>query len=211
METLVRFSGSMTVLWESTLSQAGSRKIVIEEVDSMRRSIFLAIFTLSAGCLLATAQQRNSPTTIRGELRKLLSLPAPTPRLADEAEKRNAKPPRPPDFYDSAKTPPDDAPVADLLDYWEHYASSREPKPSEATRQRLLAACVGEPERLPRLLNLLPQDSAAAERVKKLYDKALTSDRFDEDWRKSVRDWLRFNSKYFIGELLALARKAKDK
>jgi len=72
----------MTVLWESTLSQAGFRKIVIEEVDSMRRSIFLALFFLSAGCLLAAAQQQNSSTTLRGELRKLLSLSAPTPRVA---------------------------------------------------------------------------------------------------------------------------------
>jgi hypothetical protein len=184
---------------------------VIEEVDSMRRSIFLALFFLSAGCLLAAAQQQNSPITLRGELRKLLSLPAPTPRVANETEKRNEKPPRPPDFYDGAKTPPDDAPIEDLLDYWERHADTSDPKPSETTRQRLLAACEGEPERLPRLLNLLPQDSAAAERVKKLYDEALASDHFDEDWRKKVRDWLRFNSKYFLGELLALARKAKDK
>jgi hypothetical protein len=194
------------------LLQAGFTKIVIdvidviEEVNSMRRSIFLAIFILSAGCLLATAQQQNSPNARRGELRKLLSLPAPTPRVADEAANQEAKPPRPPEFYDSDKTPPDDAPVEDLLDYWER---TRGLQPSEATLQRLLAACEGEPERLPRLLDMLPQD-AAAERVKKLYDEALASDRFDGDWRKEVRNWLRFNSKYFLGELLALASKAKD-
>jgi hypothetical protein len=39
--------GSTTVLSESTLSQEGFRKIVIEEVDSMRRSIFPALFILS--------------------------------------------------------------------------------------------------------------------------------------------------------------------
>src|SRR5262245_5776764 len=211
METPVRFFGSMTFYGSLHRRQQASLKIVIEEVDSMRRLIFLTLFILSAGCLLAAAQQQNSPTTLRGELRKMLSLPAPTPRVADEAEKRGEKPPRPTEFYDKAKTPSDDAPVADLLDYWERHASFNDPKPSEATRQRLLAACKGEPERVSRLLNLLPQDSAAVERVKKLYDEALAMDRFDEDWRKSVRDWLRFNSKYFIGELLALARKAKDK
>src|SRR5262249_43170131 len=88
--------------------------------------------------------------------------------------------------------------------------SRSEPEPSEATRQRLLTACEGEPERLSRFLHLLPQNAAAAERVNKLYDEALAADRFDEDWRKKVRDWLRFNSKYLLGELLALARKAKD-
>ena len=85
----------------------------------MRRLIFPTLFILSAGCLFAAAQQQNSPTTLRGELRKLLSLPAPTPRVADEVEKRGEKPPRPPEFYDRAKTPSDDAPVADLLDYWD--------------------------------------------------------------------------------------------
>jgi hypothetical protein len=177
----------------------------------MRRLIFLTLFILSAGCLLAAAQQQNSPSTLRGELRKLISMPAPTPRVTNETEKRGDKPPRPLEFYDRAKTPPDYAPIADLLDYWEQHANSSDPEPSEATRQRLLAACEGEPERLPRLLNLLPQDSAAAELVKKLYDEALATDRFDETSLKSVRDWLRFHSKYFLDELLALARKAKDR
>jgi hypothetical protein len=189
---------------------AGFTKIVTEEVDSMRSSIFLAFFILSAGCLLATAQQQTARTAMRGELRKLLSMPAQPWFVADKSEKPEEKPPRPPDFYDSRKTPPDDAPVVDLLDYWVIQARSSNPQPSEATRQRLLAACEGEPERLPSLLKLLPQDAAAAERVKKLYDEAAPSDRFDEDWRKSVRNWLRFNSKYFFDELLAMARKAKD-
>src|SRR5262245_3911687 len=212
METPVRFFGSMTFYGSLHRRQLALLKIEIEEVDSMRRLIFLTLFILSSGCLLAAAQQQNSPTTLRGELRKLLSLPAPTPRLADEAEKRGEKPSRPPEFYDSAKTPPDDAPIADLLDYWElPRLRPSSPQPSEATRQRLLAASEGEQERMPSLLNLLPQDADEAERVKHLYDEAMSSDRFDEDWRKSVRDWLRYNSKYFIGELLALARKAKDK
>jgi hypothetical protein len=58
---------------------------------------------------------------------------------------------------------------------------------------------------------LLPQDAATAERVKKLHDESLAANRFDEDWRKKVRDWLRFHTKYYLGELLSLARKAKDK
>jgi hypothetical protein len=194
----------------------GFTKIVREEIDSMRHLIFLAIFILSAGCILATAQHQNAPTALRGELRKLLSLPAPAPFFANKSANQNTEPeplpePRPPGFYDSDKRPPDDAPLADLVDYWQAQARSSNPQPSEATRQRLLAACESEPERLPGLLKLLPQDGAAAERVKKLYDEAPPSDRLDENWRKSVRDWLRFNSKYFLDELLALARKAKDK
>src|SRR5262245_59027743 len=178
----------------------------------MRRSIFLAFFILCAGSLLASAQRQTARNASSDALRKLLSLPAPTPRAADEAEKQNAKQPRPPEFYDKDNTPPDDAPAADLLDYWDlQQVSGRGPQPSEATRQRLLAACENEPEKLPFFLKLLPQNAAATERVKLLFDEALRANRFDEDWRKRVRDWLRFNSKYFLSELLALARKAKDK
>src|SRR5262245_48987993 len=198
MESLLRFLDQRPFYQSLHCRQLALLKIVIEEVDSMRRLFFLTLFILSAGRLLAAAQQQNSPTTLRGELRKLLSLPAPTPRVADEVEKRDEKPSRPPEFYDSAKTPPDDAPIADLLDYWElPRLRPSSPQPSEATRQRLLDACEGKLERLPLLLNLLPQNAATAERVKHLYDEAMSSDRFDEDWRKSVRDWLRFNSKYF--------------
>src|SRR5262245_4555713 len=178
----------------------------------MRRSIFLTFFILCAGCLFASAQQQTSRSASSDAFRKLLSLPAPTPRVADEAEKQNAKQPRLPEFYSNDKIPPDDAPIADLLDYWDlQQVSGRGPQPSEATRQRLLAACENEPGKLPFFLKLLPQNAAATERVKLLFDEALAANRFDEDWRKRVRDWLRFNSKYFLSELLALARKAKDK
>ena len=71
----------------------------------MRRSIFLAFFILSAGCLLATAQRQNSRTVTTAELRKLLSLPAPTPRVAAEFEKRDEKPPRPPWSQATASLP----------------------------------------------------------------------------------------------------------
>ena len=33
---------------------------------------------------------------------------------------------------------------------------------------------------------------------------------FDEEWRKEIRDWLKYKSKYFSDELLAEARQAKD-
>ncbi len=177
----------------------------------MRRSIFLTYFILCAGCLLAFAQQQPARTTTSEALRKLLTLPAPTPRADDEAEKQETKRPRPPEFYDKDKIPPDDAPIADLLDYWERpRLPGRGPQPSEATRRRLLAACENEPERLPWILKFLPKD-VAAEHVKQIYEEALAANRFDEDWRKSVRDWLRLNSKYFLSESLARASRAKDK
>ncbi|HLL14473.1 MAG TPA: HEAT repeat domain-containing protein [Pyrinomonadaceae bacterium] len=76
---------------------------------------------------------------------------------------------------------------------------------------RLLAACEAEPEKLPGLLPLLADAPRVAERVKKLYDAAQGDERLDEGWRKSVREWLLFNSTYFQSELLSNAGKAKDK
>src|SRR5262245_52046923 len=123
----------------------------------MHRSIFLIISFLCSVYMCATARQESIRNVEFGELRKLLSLPAPTPRAAEK--KQDEKPPRSPDFYNSANPPPDDAPAADLLDYWESNSDSDDPPPSEVVRQRLLAACEDEPERLPRLLNLLSQNA----------------------------------------------------
>jgi len=168
----------------------------------MRRIIFLTILILCSGWILALARQQNTRNVSIGELRKLLSLPAPPPRVADQAEKPPEKPARPPDFFDPSKPPPEDAPGEDLLDYWQVHSKPGDPQPTEAMRHRLLAALEGEPERLPKMLNLLPQDSASMERVKLLYDKALGDERFDVYWRKSVHEWLRFHSQYFLNDLM---------
>jgi hypothetical protein len=127
---------------------------------------------------------------------------------SDEAEQRE----RPPDFY--AKEPADSASIEDLLDYWMRQSGPLQrhsPKPTLAVRQRLLAAVKVEPERLARLLPFLPETEATAARVKKLYVDAQNDAELDDEWRKSVRQWLQFKSKYFLNDLLALARKVKDK
>lgn len=146
--------------------------------------------------------------------KQLLYMPAPTPRKPQPEGADEAQGKRPPDFYDPDKPPPDDAPTADLLDYWERRAGSPPTgslKPSDAVRARLLAACETEPGRLARLLALLPDGPESAGRIKKLYDAAQGDERFDEGWRKTVREWLLFNSTYFLGDLLGAARRATDK
>lgn len=146
--------------------------------------------------------------------RQLLYMPAPTPRAAQTEGAEPAEEARPANFYAQNQAPPDDAPTKDLVDYWERWAGSsgrERPKPSEAVRRRLLAACEAGPESLPRLIALLPDAPETAERVKKLYDAAQGDERFDEGWRKAVREWLQFNSAYFLSDLLSAARKAGDK
>ena len=159
------------------------------------------------------------PTAARGqtveELRRLLALPAPVPRASGAAQEAEKKPPRPDTFYSEDKQPPDNAPLEELLDYWGRVATLRRqgggPLPSDRVRQRLLAACEAEPERLASLVRYLPETEEGTERVKRMYDAAQSGPQLTESWHKSVREWLRLNSKYFLEDLLASARKVKDK
>jgi len=81
-----------------------------------------------------------------------------------------------PNFYDKDNTPHDDAPAEDLVDYWERWAnaSSRgNHEPSSVVKERLLASCETEPDKLSRFLSIIPDTPEAAELGKKLYEGAL--------------------------------------
>jgi hypothetical protein len=142
-------------------------------------------------------------------VRQLLASPVKYRREkepAPDAPKRHAE-----DFYSDQNTPPDDAPLEDLLDYWQRkVANHSSAKPSAAVRERLLTACTDDPKRLTSLLGIFV-DKTAAERVKKIWDAAVNNQELDADWRKEVRSWLVFHSPYFFNELTTLARKAKDR
>jgi hypothetical protein len=156
----------------------------------------------------AAAQTRkiDSPEV----LKQLLTMPAPVPRSAmtPEAAPQVADP-RPTEFYDRDKNPPDDAPIQDLVDYWMRWAES-ERAPSEAVSKRLLEACAADPAILPAFLDLLPDDDSTPAKVKSIYDKAEIDTKVEKDWRDRIRNWLVFNSTYYLEELLAMAHKAKD-
>jgi hypothetical protein len=186
-------------------------------VKILRRTAFLIVIALCTVCAPAALRAQGARAEWSEVFRQLLRNPAPPPNSTvrqDEEKLVTERKARTPDFFDAAHQPPDDAPDDDLFDYWWRYAASHGsggPRPTDAVRQRLLAACEAEPERLQAFLSLMPDDEQSAERVKKLYDAAQDPERFDEYWRKNVRDWLKFNSKYFLDELNALARKARDK
>jgi len=144
-------------------------------------------------------------------MRQLLSMPAPTPRTAEEPTDAEPKKQRPPKFFDKDKAPPDDAPIEDLLEYWDRWAdTSGRLDPSDAVKQRLLDSCVDDLARLPRFLPLFSSSEATAAKVKELFDKGQSDQRCDENWRDKVKKWLVFNSKYFLSDLLVLASKVKD-
>ncbi len=143
-------------------------------------------------------------------LKQLLALPAPTPRHgATPTPPQVAETPRPDEFYYRDKTPPDDAPITDLVDYWSRWADG-DREPTEAVSRRLLEACVADPKLLPTFLELLPDDDSTPTKVKNVFDKVQADPQFDNDWREKIRKWLVFNSTYFLEELLGMARKAKD-
>ena len=143
-------------------------------------------------------------------LKQLLAMPAPTPRnAANPTPQVNLVEPRPQTFYYKNNTPPDDAPIEDLVEYWARWAES-DRDPSDAVKQRLLAECIANPEILTVFLNLLPDADSTPAKVKNIYDKALADQKFDPSWLERVRRWLVYNSTYFLDELMAMAHKAKD-
>jgi hypothetical protein len=143
-------------------------------------------------------------------LKELLAKPAPPPRNGDETAETHE---RPDDFFDEDKAPPEDAPLEDLLDYWQKTSNTGGPdgpKITDLIKERLLTACEANPAPLTNLLDCLPDGPEAAERVQRIYDASLNNPNLDDEWRGKVRNWLRLNSTVYLGDLVRLANKAKD-
>jgi len=145
-------------------------------------------------------------------LADMLNLPAPPPpnSLTENFPHRRLD-----DFYDINNQPKDDAPLEDLLDYWqggERDARRRRYgiKPSEKTLERLLKACEEKPERFPDYLNIFPADEKIAEKIKYYYDEELSEEKLGEEWQSEVKSWLTYKSKFFIEKLLKKAKAVKD-
>ena len=103
------------------------------------------------------------------------------------------------------KAPPDDAPLRDLLSFWEafNYDESKDaPRPTELVRRRLLEACEDRPQHLFRVINLLPEGSETHDRLRKIYEN-------EPDNRNNLKGmlhaWLMFNTRHFREELIAAA------
>jgi HEAT repeat protein len=143
-------------------------------------------------------------------LKQLIAKPAPTPRTGAPQVPPELIESRPPTFYYRNNTPPDDAAIADLIEYWAHWANNNNHQPSKAVQKRLLEACAADPSILATFLNHLPDADSTPAKVKSIYDKVQTDPTIDQEWRDKVRRWLVFNSTYFLDELIALAHKAKD-
>ncbi|HEY6400387.1 MAG TPA: HEAT repeat domain-containing protein, partial [Blastocatellia bacterium] len=130
-------------------------------------------------------------------INELLKLDPLAPESADGKDSENADA----QSKEESKPPADDAPISELLDYWQTHAATS-PKPSDKVRQRLLEACEDRPESLPGLMDLLPETTDTHDRLYKL----LQEEPDDSSWKSDLRNWLQRNSGYFRSDLIAEAR-----
>jgi hypothetical protein len=173
-------------------------------------SLLIVLTGFGAFVFLDTAGAQTDVVTA------LLDLPAPpppNPLVKRPVRERDEK------FY-SKKTPPDDdAPIEDLLDYWQNQSSNYQEMaynitPSAKALERLLDAVEKDPDKLAGLLNILPGNPETAEFVKRIYDTTvpkgpLTGDE-DVGPGEAIKAWLKYHSPYYSDELLEEARAVGD-
>jgi hypothetical protein len=144
-------------------------------------------------------------------LLSLLNLPAPAPPnpLVASERKRDDK------FYDKDSPPKDNAPIAEILDYWKVQDSNfRElgynPKPSDRTAERIRAEIEKDHELLSQFLNVLPDGERWANFVKDIYDREGTNGKFERGTRSQIKKWLTFHSSFFSSDLSRIAERAGE-
>jgi len=130
---------------------------------------------------------------------ELLKLDPPAPKSIGEKNSENPNA----SSKDEAKPPADDAPIKELIAYWNQDHGANDPKPSDKVRQRLLEACEDRPELTPGLIDSLPQTTDTHDRLYKLLEEDLGD---DSDWKSDLRRWLQHNSRYFRDDLIVAAR-----
>lgn len=171
----------------------------------MSRTLLLILISLTCGLTNSVGAQTGR-SEVTDALRQLLTKPVPIPPAALENEAKTRW-----RVLDEDNRPSDDAPLDELLDYWTAMVLQNSPNPpTDKVRQRLFEACRADPDRLRALVSLMPQDSNSVTKIKELYDAAQSDQRFDQHWATNVKEWLLFNSNYFVDELVSLAQSVKD-
>ena len=143
-------------------------------------------------------------------LSKLLNLPAPPPPNPFVKNRSGA---RGNAIYKKDQPPPDNAPIDELIEYWSRVnpqALNYSPEPSDKVRGLLLKEIENNPELLPSLISVFNDDLDAADTIKQIYDSEGTTGVFDKETRKSIKEWLTFNSPYFSNDLVRTASQIAD-
>ena len=172
----------------------------------MKRTIRAAAFCLSLliggfYMLFGVAAAPEDP------IDALLRLPAPPPPnpLVIRATGRNYDP-----NARNGQPPGDDASIEELLEYWAMHQRSitrmgHQPEMSDKVFERLTAEIEKDPTKLTSLLGSFPMNERSADFIKRMYDQGL-----DAGLRRTVKEWLVVNSKYFTNELFQRASAVRD-
>jgi HEAT repeats len=144
-------------------------------------------------------------------LTSLLNLPGPPPPNP-LVRRREAE--RPESFFSKKTPPPDDAPIEDLMDYWQGQSERYRElgyniKPSEGVLGRLLDEIEEDHSKIFSLLGILPGERETADLVKRLYDSVGETEEATGQ-KDMLKDWLKYNSPYFSDELSEGAQEARD-
>jgi hypothetical protein len=145
------------------------------------------------------SRQARAQVSLNAELaaaiNELLKEEPLAPESNDPANNSNSTEDGPP-----TQPPADDAPLAELLTYWrEHSYVPNAPRPSVKVAQRLLEAIEARPWLMNQLLDKLPAGEETAERLYQLYQQAPDE---EDRWKSELEHWLRYNSRYFVDDLL---------
>jgi len=154
-------------------------------------SVALFLAPASGGVAKAATSATNKPSGLISALLSLRTL----------AERALPDPPEPP-------PPAVDAPTEQLVAYWTYTSWLSGRVPGHAVARRLLVACEEKPERLPSLLNCMPDTPDAHRRIKQILDRATKDEVYAARERNKVRRWLMLRSRYFRAELVRAARAA---
>jgi hypothetical protein len=177
----------------------------------MIRSVLGGLFIAACSAGMLVVAQDNVPATgvlpdislVKG----ILALPVSLPDGGTEAE--NQREPATPMQRRVSLSPPEDAPLGILADYWSEFAGDH-PAITPRTQERLLDACEAEPRYLANLLQVLPDTATAHARIKGLFDAEGKAPRFNSEWTAAVRKYLLYHTRYFIQDLGRAARAAHD-
>jgi hypothetical protein len=181
--------------------------MTVEMKRTLRAAAFCSLLLTSGFVVLfqVDAQSENAVDV-------LLRLPAP-PQPNPDAVLYGART-RPTEFYDRNKPPADNAPIADLLEYWRAISGEATrlrytPVPSDRTATRLMEEIQKDPKKLTEFLAVLPEDERTGNIVKELYDRhSGESGDFDKDEQQQIKRWLTYHTPHFSHDLARAAQRA---
>ncbi len=172
---------------------------------TLRALAFCCVLLISVSLVLfhAAAQSENAVDV----LLRLPAPPAPNPEAIFYGRTR------PKEFYDKTQPPSDNAPIADLIEYWRAISSEAtrlrySPTLSERTSARLLEEIQKDPRKLTEFLGVLTEDERTGDLVKELYDRNSGEDGYSKDEQMQIRRWLTFHTSHFSHDLERMSQRA---